>query len=41
MLRGYKTFFMLNSTGHEISTAQKPKIPSNKEVSCFKVSHKL
>ena len=35
-LLGYKTFFMLNSTEHEISTAHKAKIPTNKEVSCFK-----
>ena len=34
--RGYKTFFILNSTEHEISTAQKTKIPTNEEVSCFK-----
>ena len=34
--RGYKTFFMLNSTEHEISTAHKTKILTNKEVSCFK-----
>ena len=34
--RGYKAFFMLNSTEHEISTAHKTKIPTNKEVSCFK-----
>ena len=34
-LRGYKTFFMLNSTEHEITTAMfiKTKIPTNKEVS--------
>ena len=33
---GYKTFFMLNSTEHEISTAHKEtKIP-RKEVFCFK-----
>ena len=30
--RGYKTFFMLNSTEHEISTAHKIK---NKDFSCF------
>ena len=30
-----KTFFMLNSTEHEISTAHKTKIPTNEEVSCF------
>ena len=34
--RGYKTFFILNSTEHKISTAHKTKIPTNKEVSCFK-----
>ena len=28
-------FFMLNSTEHEISTAHKAKILTNKEVSCF------
>ena len=28
-----KTFFMLNSTEHEISTAHKTKIPTNEEVS--------
>ena len=33
---GYKTFFMLNSTEHEISTAHKNKIQTNEEVSCFK-----
>ena len=31
-LHGYKTFFMLNSNEHEISTAYKTKIPSNEEV---------
>ena len=32
--QGYKTFFMLNSTEHEISTAhKKTKIPTNEEVS--------
>ena len=30
--RGYKTFFMLNLTEHESSTAQ--KTPANKVVSC-------
>ena len=35
-LQGYKTFFMLNSTEHEISTAHKTKLPTNEEVSCFK-----
>ena len=34
--RGYSTFFMLNSTEREISTAHKTKIPTNEEVSCFK-----
>ena len=34
--RGYKTFFMLNSTEHEISTAHKNKNTNKKEVSCFK-----
>ena len=34
--RGYKTFLMLNSTEHEISSAHKTKIPTKKEVSCFK-----
>ena len=36
--RGYKTFFMLKSAAHEISTAHKTKIhvPTNKKVSCFK-----
>ena len=33
--RGYETFLMLNSTEHEISTAHKTKIPTNKETSCF------
>ena len=33
--QGYKTFFMLNSTGHEISTAQKNKTAKNKDFSCF------
>ena len=32
----YKTFFMLNSTEHEISTAHKTKIPTNEEIYCFK-----
>ena len=27
---------MLNSTEHEISTAHKTELPTNKEVSCFK-----
>ena len=35
-LRGYKTFFRLSSNEHEISTAHKTKVPSIKEVSCFK-----
>ena len=30
--RGYKTFSMLNSTEHEISTAHKSKMPANNEV---------
>ena len=30
-----KLFFMLNSTEHEISTALKNKIPTNKKVYCF------
>ena len=35
--RGYKSFFMLNSTGHEISTAYKTKkLKKNDDVSCFK-----
>ena len=34
--QGYKTFFMLNSTEHDISTAHKTKIPTYKEVSCFR-----
>ena len=34
--RGYKTFYMLNLTEHEISTAHKTKIPRNKNVSSFK-----
>ena len=34
--QGYKTFFMLNSTEHDISTAGKTKIPANKEVFGFK-----
>ena len=33
--RGYKTFFMLNSTEHEISTGHK-NLNTDKEVSCFK-----
>ena len=35
-LRGYKTFFLLNSTEHEFSTDHKTKTPTNEEVSCFK-----
>ena len=31
-----KFFFILNSTEHEISTAYKTRIQTNKEVSCFK-----
>ena len=34
--RGYKTFFMLNSAEHEISTAHKTKIPTNEEIYCIK-----
>ena len=35
--RGYKTFFMLNSTENEISTAHKNlKILTNVEDSCYK-----
>ena len=34
--RGYKTFFMLNSTEHGISTAHRTKIPTTEEGSCFK-----
>ena len=35
--QGYKTFFMLNSTVHDISTAhKKTKILTNEEVFCFK-----
>ena len=34
--RGYKSFSMLNSAEHEISTTQKTKILTNTEVSCFK-----
>ena len=34
--RGYETFFMLNSTEHDISTAYKSKIPKSEEVSYFK-----
>ena len=34
--RGYKIFFMLNSTEHEVSSAHKTIIPTNVEVSCFK-----
>ena len=29
--RVYKTFFMVNSTEHEISTVHKTKIPTNEE----------
>ena len=29
--RGYKLFFILNSTEHESSTAHKTKIPTNEE----------
>ena len=31
-----KLFFMLNSTEHEITTDHKTKIPTDKDVSCFK-----
>ena len=35
--RGYKTFFVLNSTEHEISTAHKKlKYREMKKVFCFK-----
>ena len=34
--QGYKTFFRLNSTEHEISTAHKTKIQTNEEVSCLR-----
>ena len=37
--RGYKTFFVLNSIEREISTAHKNKIPTNGEVSCYKLYH--
>ena len=30
--RGYKSFFTLNSAEHEISSANKTKIPKSKEV---------
>ena len=30
--RGYKTLFMLNSTEHEMSTAHKTKIPTEKRI---------
>ena len=30
--RGYKTFLVLNSAEHEISTAHKNQIPTNKEI---------
>ena len=36
--RGYKTFFMLNSTEHEISTAHKTKIPANKKFLALSLS---
>ena len=35
-LRGYNTFFMLNSTGMKLQLLIKTKIPTNEEVSCFK-----
>ena len=34
--RGYTSFFMLNSTEHQIPTAHKNLILTNGEVSCFK-----
>ena len=34
--RGEKTFFKLNSTKYEISTAHKTEILTNEEVSCLK-----
>ena len=39
--RGYKTFFVLNSTEHEISTAYKTKIPTNEEVPVLSLSDVL
>ena len=36
MPRGYKTFFMLNSTENEISTAHKTKLMKIIDFSCFK-----
>ena len=33
--RGYKTFIVLNSTEHEISTAHKTNVLINKDFSCF------
>ena len=33
--RGYKTFYVLNLTEHEISTAHKTKVLKNKDFSCF------
>ena len=36
LAQGYKTFFVLNSTEHEIETQLiKSKIQTNEEVSCF------
>ena len=36
--RGYETFFMHNSTEHEISTAHKTKIQTNKECLALSLS---
>ena len=36
--RGYKTFFILNSTENEISTAHKTKLMKIIDFSCFKLS---
>ena len=38
MARGYKTFFTLNSTEHEISSALTTKIPANKEFLALSLS---
>ena len=38
--QGYKLFFMLNSTEQQISTADKTKILTNEEVSCFNHANK-
>ena len=37
--RGYKIFFMLNSTEHEISTAHKTKIPTMKKFLALSLSY--